>query len=121
MRHESGFTLIEGACAFSIISLLMTAAFASSAQRHRQVAACWHQTIAYRVAASRIEVLETPVPGSVTFAPEANSLPRATGRQTVRARSARLFEITVEVSWQAPGASRRSIELTTLRWRKEAR
>ncbi|MEM7202046.1 MAG: prepilin-type N-terminal cleavage/methylation domain-containing protein [Planctomycetota bacterium] len=121
-RRDRGYTLIEVACAFAVLSVLATTIFLGQGQGVRAVATSFHETTALNLAAGRLEQLGEPDAelrvGKSRFeidqdAARLLALPRA--YQEIEDRGEGLYEVTTEVSWlENQSKPRRRIRLTTL-------
>lgn len=125
-QNSGGYTLIEVACAFAVLSVLATTVFLGEGSSFRATAESFCEMSAGQIAAGRIEEVTAadapPVPGEQRFAVDEEvlaQLPNARAMQDVRELEPGLFEIAVEVSWTSPGGRQQRVRLTSLIARKE--
>ena len=125
-QNNGGYTLIEVACAFAVLSVLATTVFLGEGSHLRATANSFREMSTGQLAAGRIEELGAtdapPALGERAFAMDeeaAAQLPEARAVQEVRELKPGLYEIAVEVSWTSPGGRRQKIRLTSLIARRE--
>ncbi|TSC83666.1 MAG: hypothetical protein G01um101413_936 [Parcubacteria group bacterium Gr01-1014_13] len=117
--NNAGSTLLEAVVSLAIIAIffILFQAAATTAILNRNVK---HQELALRIAQSRIENLRAlgyaalPSSGPFTDA-QLTFLPEAAASTTVSQYNTKTKQVSVEVSWQEPGAQKRhNVSLTTL-------
>lgn len=120
-QSSAGYTLIEVACAFAVLSVLATTVFLGEGSHLRATAESFREMSAGQIAAGRIEEVAAddvaPELGERTFVMHERAsahLPDASGTQVVRVLEHGLYEIVVEVSWTSPGGRRQRVRLTSL-------
>ena len=120
--RRAGYTLVEVACAFAVLSVLASTVFVSEGHSVKAVARSFRSSAALHLAAGRLEELAADpaalVPGTSTFVVDAQSvelLPYHRAYQSVRELEPGLFEVTTELSWmEHERANRERVQLTTL-------
>jgi prepilin-type N-terminal cleavage/methylation domain-containing protein len=115
-RSERGFTLLEVVVTIFIVSLLVYAC-TSIASTLTLARSAEYQSIAARIAATKLDTLRTlgyaALPGSGAFSSnELSALPQSSGSITVSAINAKTKQVTATVSWNDKSA--RSVSVTTL-------
>ena len=125
-RGSGGYTLIEVACAFAVLSVLATTAFLGQGSHLRATSEAFREMSAGQIAAGRIEAVAAadapPALGQREFAMDEEvsaQLPEAHAVEEVRELKPGLYEIVVEVSWASPGGRRQQVQLTSLIARRE--
>lgn len=114
-----GYTLIEVACAFSVLGVMATGVVIGERARTAAAVQSFEQTAATAIAAGWLEYLggrPAPACGETLVALPAaiaQRLAEASVRQTVRAIEPGVLEVRVEVIWSS-ARGRRQIELVTL-------
>jgi type II secretory pathway pseudopilin PulG len=111
---------MEGVIALAVLSVAATAVITTGTSELRYYARSHQETVAERVAASRLELVASqkpaPVVGVSTFAAP---LPEATAEQTVTREAPGLFRVAVVVKWKAADGGDGVIRLATLVAREE--
>lgn len=109
-QREKGFTVVELACAFAVVSVLAVALVHTGHGKTQSVASAFRETLALRICQGELERVRSQprelVVGDhrVELPADASRLPNGRGVRTVREIEPGLFEVEVEVTWQAAGA-----------------
>ncbi len=121
--RAGGYTLVEVACAFAVLSVLATTVSVGEGNSIRSVARSFRGHAALNLAAGRLEELAA---GAAPLAPSGwhefavaaaavEHLPYHRTLERVLELEPGLFEVTAEVSWmEHSGANRDRVRLTTL-------
>ena len=121
-RGFRGYTLIEVACAFAVLSVLATTVFVGQRQGVGTIARSFRSSVALHLAAGRLEELSARpaalARGTAPFDVPQDAvalLPYGRAYQFVKEVEPALFEVTTEVSWMESGQTNRErVQLTTL-------
>lgn len=120
-RREAGFSMMEGAIALAVLSVIATAVLTSGSSEFRYLARSHEETVASRAAASEIERLSAtaaaPAEGEEAFAlgdDAASQLRLGAGRRTVTSVEPGLWRIEVETTWDAADGGKGRVRLATL-------
>jgi prepilin-type N-terminal cleavage/methylation domain-containing protein len=117
-----GYTLIEVACAFAVLSVLATTVFVGERSGVDTLTHSFRETVALHLAAGSLEslaasgkVLQAGKTRIDLDAQSTHMLPRPQAYRIVRELKPGLFEVTAEVSWlDGASAQRVRVQLATL-------
>ncbi len=107
-RRAAGYTLVEVACGFAILSVLASAFAVGQRDGIHRIANAHRHTAALALAAAQLESIDDGKPlqaGRHAFTlPDSarRTLPRAAGLREIRLRPDGCYEVRAEVSWHAP-------------------